>query len=222
MIDLRLDGGFNADLPPDKAETLKRENGAAWNTTEKAQRDINAYLGTLRTEVLKATTAAEGAEQYLVGRMTPEVHLKKIAEITTRLQTIEGGTLGKYGLKIGETRVKQKDWATKAANDSNLRTGLMKQWTDLKSEHEFALSQTAQQLAEMGEIEKRLKGIPRDDKRVQVGVTGAVDVMNRVRKLAQDYTTQGGLLVKELQAYISAPMPTSTQAKPLPVRPKPT
>jgi len=201
MIRLRLDPAF-ADVPPEKKAAYQKEAGAAWQATEKVQRDVNTYIAALRAEVLKATTAAEAAEAFRIGKVTPDAYIKRITDMKTRLETIEGGTLGKYGGKVAGVREQQKTWAGKAATDAKLKEGLMKQWGQLKSEHEFAIAQTAQHLTEMNEIQNRLKGIPLDDKGVKEAVTATMVVLNRVRKTAQDYGTQGTLLVKELQAYL--------------------
>lgn len=202
MIELRTDPAF-ADVPPEKKAAYQKEAGVAWQATEKAQRDINTYVAALRTEVLKANTAAEGAEVYRMGKTTPDILLKRITEIKSRLEVIAGGTLSKYGDKVAGVREKQKDWAAKAAKDANMKPALIKQWTQLKQEHEFALAQTAQQITEIKETETRLKGIPTDDKAVKTAHADATTTLTKVRTTAQDYTTQGTLLVKELATYLA-------------------
>ncbi len=201
MIKLRLDPAFG-DVPPEKKAAYQKDAGAAWQATEKVQRDVNTYIASLRAEVLKANTAAEGAEAFRMGPVTPATLLKRIADVKTRMETIEGGTLGKYGGKVAGVREQQKTWAAKAAKDPNLKAGLQKQWGQLKTEHEFALVQTAQQVTELKEIENRLKVIPDDDKGVKAALADATVVLTRVRKTAQDYTTQGTQLVKELETYL--------------------
>ncbi|MDX2132390.1 MAG: hypothetical protein SFY69_10095 [Planctomycetota bacterium] len=202
MIELRLDPAFS-DVPPEKKAAYQKDAGAAWQATEKVQRDVNTYIAALRSEVLKANTAAEGAEAFRMGKVTPDTLIKRIAEMKTRLESIEGGTLGKYGGKVAGVREQQKTWAAKAAKDEKLKEGLTKQWGQLKSEHQFAIAQTAQQITEMKEIESRLKGIPTDDKAVGKAHADALAVLIRVRNTAQDYSTQGTLLVKELETYLA-------------------
>ena len=73
----------------------------------------------------------------------------------------------------------------------------------MKQEHEFALAQTAQQITEIKETETRLKAIPQDDKVVKTAHAEVTAVLIKVRTTAQDYTTQGALLVKELATYLA-------------------
>jgi hypothetical protein len=202
MIKLRLDPAFG-DLDPAKKAAYQKDAGAAWAQTEKVQREVMAYIAKLRTEVGSATTAAESVEGLRIGKNTPDVFIKRVSEIKSRLGVLSGGVLSKYAGKVENVRGQQKTWLEKMKKDEKLKVPMKKQWGQLKAEHEHALKQTGQSIDELKQTQERLKGIPQDDKAVKSAVADATAELLKVRQMAADYTTQGTMLVKELDTYLA-------------------
>ena len=77
------------------------------------------------------------------------------------------------------------------------------QWGQLKGEHENALVQTGHAIKELTETHNRLKAIPQDDKAVATASAAAMQSLLTVRTMAEHYSKEGTMLVKELDTYLA-------------------
>ncbi len=196
MIALRLNPPGLELVAPDK----KKLGEQAWAATEKVQRDTNAYLAKLRALVVQATAAAESTSGMRLAGPTPDALLKRVAEIKTRLDSMETGSVfSKLDAKVEGVRRMQKGYAEQPAVTQAMKT----QWGQLKGEHENALVQTGHSIRELTETHNRLKAIAQDDKAVIAATAAATQSLLTVRKMAEHYSKEGTMLVKELDAYLA-------------------
>ena len=196
MIALRLNPAGIELVLPDK----KKLGEQAWAATEKVQRDANAYLAKMRSLVVQATAAAESTSAMRISGPTPASLLKRITEIKTRLDAMEGGSVfSKLDAKVEGVRRMQKGYAEQQPVPDVFKT----QWRNLKAEHENALVQTGHAIQELTETHNRLKAIPQDDQTVVTASAAALQSLLAVRKMAEHYSKEGTLLVKELDTYLA-------------------
>ena len=196
MIALRLNPPGYELVQPDK----KKLGEQAWAATEKVQRDANAYLAKLRSLVVQGTAAAEATSSMRVSGPTPDALLKRIAEIKTRLDGMETSSVfSKLDAKVEGVRRMQKGYAEQPTVTPAMKT----QWGQLKGEHENALVQTGHAVKELMETHNRLKAIPQDDQAVVTATAAATQSLMTVRRMAEHYSKEGTMLVKELDAYLA-------------------
>ena len=196
MIALRANPDGYELVLPDK----KKLGEQAWAATEKVQRDANAYLAKMRSLVVQATAAAESTSAMRIAGPTPASLLKRITENKTRLDAMEGGSVFSklYG-KVEGVRRMQKGYAEQQPVPDGFKT----QWRNLKAEHENALVQTGHAIQELTETHNRLKAIPQDDQTVVTASAAALQSLLAVRKMAEHYSKEGTVLVKELDTYLA-------------------
>ena len=196
MIALRLNPPGYELVRPEK----KKEGEQAWAATEKVQRDANAYLAKLRSLVVQATAAAESTSSMRASGPTPDALLKRIAEIKTRLDAMAGASVfSKLDAKVEGVRRMQKGYSEQPTTTPAMKT----QWGQLKAEHENALVQTGHAVNELTETHNRLKAIPQDDKSVVTATAAATQSLLTVRTMAEHYSKEGTMLVKELDTYLA-------------------
>ena len=196
MIALRANPDGYELVLPDK----KKLGEQAWAATEKVQRDANAYLAKMRSLVVQATAAAESTSAMRISGPTPASLLKRITEIKTRLDAMEvGSVFSKLDAKVEGVRRMQKGYADQQPVPDVFKT----QWRNLKAEHENALVQTGHAIQELTETHNRLKAIPQDDQTVVTASAAALQSLLAVRKMAEHYSKEGTVLVKELDTYLA-------------------
>jgi hypothetical protein len=203
MIELRGDSGVGGDLAPSKAAAIKKEGAAAWEATEKVQREVQVYLAALRSVIARGDTAAESADAFRIGATTLTTYLKRIADIKTRLDALKNGVISKYAQKVATVRSRQEELSKQPAKTPEETQGRKKMWHQLKAEHQNAVAQAGQTIEELKETQRRLEGIPQDDKAVAIATVGAAEVLVAARKLADFYAEQGPQLIKELDTYLT-------------------
>ena len=196
MIALRLNpSGYEIVRP----KTKKLGEGV-WAATEKVQTEAATYIAKLRSLVVQANAAAEATSGMRISGPTPDALLKRIAEIKTRLEGLmDGSVFSKLDAKVEGVRRMQKGYSEQATMTQQMKT----QWAGLKGEHESALVQTGHAIKELTETHNRLKAIPQDDKAVATASAAAMQSLLTVRKMAEHYSKEGTMLVKELDTYLA-------------------
>ena len=112
---------------------------------------------------------------------------------------MDGSVFSKLDAKVEGVRRMQKGYSEQPTMTQAMKT----QWGQLKGEHENALVQTGHAIKELTETHNRLKAIPQDDKAVATATAAATQSLLTVRKMAEHYSREGTMLVKELDTYLA-------------------